>query len=132
MLRRWFTSLQRLTQGRARLLFTVSRRFIHPAAREGDQAACAHTTRAPAHPFQRGGVLAYGLRWGMMDSDRAELGLVCEAAGWMGLVGGGGEGGRRGCPMAHTPRRQHREGMPSQRHDLPLGRLPQRDDAAGG
>ena len=23
------------------------RRFIHPAAREGDQAACAHTTRAP-------------------------------------------------------------------------------------
>ena len=25
----------------------VKRRFIHPAAREGDQAACAHTTRAP-------------------------------------------------------------------------------------
>ena len=24
------------------------RRFIHPAAREGDQTACAHTTRAPA------------------------------------------------------------------------------------
>ena len=74
----------------------------------------------------------------MMDSDRAELGLVCEAAGWMGLVGGGGGGGGRerggeeGLPVAHTPRRQHREGMPSQRHDLPLGRLPQRDDAAGG
>ena len=67
----------------------LERRFIHPAAREGDQAACAHTTRAPAHPFQRGGVLAYGLRWGMMDSDRAELGLVCGATGWMGLVGGG-------------------------------------------
>ena len=73
---------------------TNQRRFIHPAASEGDQAACAHTTRAPAPPFQRGGGLAYSLRWGMMDSDLAELGLVCEAAGWMGLVGR--EGGREG------------------------------------
>ena len=83
------------------------RRFIHPAAREGDQAACAHTTRAPAPPFQRGGGLAYGLRWGMMDSDRAELGLVCEAAGWMGLVGGGGGGGRE---------RGGEEGLPNGPH----------------
>ena len=65
-----------------------------------------------------------------MDSDRAELGLVCGATGWMGFVGR--EGGGRGCPMAHSPRRQHQEDMPSQRRDLPLGRLPQRDDAAGG
>ena len=48
------------------------------------------------------------------------------------IIGGRGErGGRRGCPMAHSPRR-HRENMPSQRRDLPLGRLPPRDDAAGG
>ena len=33
--------------------------------------------------------------------------------------------------MAHYPRRQHREDMPSQRRDLPIGRLPQRDNAAG-
>ena len=71
------------------------RRFIHPAAREGDRAA--HTARASASPFLRGWGQAYGLRWGMMDSDRAELGLVWEATGWMELVGGGG-----GCPMVHT------------------------------
>ena len=29
-------------------------RFIHPSAHEGDQAACAHTTRAPVPPFQLG------------------------------------------------------------------------------
>ena len=73
------------------------------------------------------GGLAYGLRWGMMDSDRAELGLVCGATGWMGLVGGtrGGRerGGGVGCPMTHSPaslRQQHREDILSQRHDLPL------------
>ena len=41
-------------------------------------------------PPARGGLasLAYGLRWGMMDSDRAELGLMCGATGWLGSVGG--------------------------------------------
>ena len=39
----------------------------------------------------------------MMDSDRAELGLVCEAAGWMGLVGGGGGRERGGGGVAQWP-----------------------------
>ena len=30
--------------------------------------------------------------------DLAELGLVCEATGWMGLVGGEGGRGKRGLP----------------------------------
>ena len=51
-------------------------------------------------------------------------------SGGEGGRGGAGEG--RSCPMAHSPRRQHREDMPSLQYDLPLGRLPQRDDAAGG
>ena len=51
-------------------------------------------------PFQlRRGDLAIGLRWGTLDSDRAELGLACGGKGWMGLVGalrGGGERGEEG------------------------------------
>ena len=34
----------------------LGERFIHPAAREGDQAACAHTKWAPAPLPAKGGV----------------------------------------------------------------------------
>ena len=33
------------------MLIPDKRCFIHPAASEGDQAACAHTTRAPAPDY---------------------------------------------------------------------------------
>ena len=49
--------------GQKQLLMKVKiqRRFIHPAASKGDQAACAHTTRAPAPPSSKGGSGVSGL-----------------------------------------------------------------------
>ena len=41
-----------------------------------------HHRGAHPHPPVRGGaVLAYSIRWGTSDSDRAELGLVCGGKG---------------------------------------------------
>ena len=42
------------SQPESLITHNVQRRFIHPAAREGDQAACAHKTRAQPPPFRRG------------------------------------------------------------------------------
>ena len=63
--------------------------FTQPAGTTKLPEPTPQGRRPPGPPPAQGGdggVLAYGLRWGTPDSERAELGLVCGGTGWMGLV----------------------------------------------